>query len=563
MLNNILIYYKKEKKYLIIFLLSSFIVSLLDLFSPLMIQRLIDNIIPHKNMKLFFSYLFFLLSVYIFRFIISVYSSNKGQIMGIKIKFLMRNDLVKTILKQPPLFFKKNKSGDLISRITQDLENSSVLLSRGLEDLLFSCFSILAAFLFMLKFNLLLTLFCILPLPFAIYFSIFQNRALKKGYTEIKTRFSEITSNIHDLLRTIFFIKDNTLEKEMFYRFNSANETLLNTERKNSHNISLLMSGINLYNQLTQLIIIFVGGYLYIEEKISFGVIVSFLLLTNRFRIYILRLISLIDSFQKGATGIKRFLDLINLNNIEDGKHNLISPISNIKFDSIYFSYDEKTILNNISFEAFKGDKIAFVGESGIGKTTLLNLLKKVIKQNSGEIFINSHNIKNIEKESYLNSIGVIDQNDSILNSSILENLKIIKKNSKKEEIIEALKLALLDEFINCLPEGINTPIDKINLSSGQKQRISFARIFLKKPDVLILDEATSNLDPIIESKILKNLNTIFKNKIIISVTHRLETLTDFNKIFVIGKNGIEEFGDFKALLEKKGIFYNMYTKKI
>lgn len=563
MLNNVLMYYKKEKKYLIIFLLSSFIVSLLDLFSPLIIQKLIDNIIPNKNLKLFFNYLFFLLGVYIFRFILSIYSSNKGQIMGIKIKFLMRNDLIKTILKQPPLFFKKIESGDLISRVTQDLENSSVLLSRGLEDLLFSCFSILAAFLFMLKFNLLLTIFCILPLPFAIYFSIFQNRALKKGYMEIKTKFSEITSNTHELLRTIFFIKDNTLENEMFYKFKSTNKTLLDRERKNSHNVSLLMSGINLYNQLTQLIIIFVGGYLYIEEKISFGIIVSFLLLTNRFRIYILRLISLIDGFQKGATGIKRFLDLINIGNIDESNHKLISSISNIKFDSVYFSYNEKTILNNISFEAFKGDKIAFVGESGIGKTTLLNLLKKVIKQNSGEIFINSHNIKNIEKKSYLKSVGIIDQNDSILNSSILENIEIIKKNSKKEEINEALKLALLDEFINYLPEGINTPIEKINLSSGQKQRIAFARIFLKKPDVLILDEATSNLDPIVETKILKNLNSVFKDKIIISVTHRLETLIDFNKIFVIGKNGIEEFGDFKTLLMKKGTFYKMYTKKI
>ncbi|MGL6023263.1 MAG: ABC transporter ATP-binding protein, partial [Cetobacterium sp.] len=285
MLNSVKKYYLKEKKLLTYFLVSSFFVTLLDLYGPIVVQNLIDKSIPNKNLNEFFIFSATLLFIYIIRFILAIYSSSRGQLMGNKIKFLMREDLFKKILSQPDEYFMKNQSGDTISRVTNDLENVSTLLYRGLEDFLFSVLSILGAVILMASFNLKLTLITMIPLPLAFYFTIVQNKKLKEGYILVRERFSELTSKIHDSLKTIFFIKDNILEKDTFQKFSNKNKNLLDVEKTNIFNISALMSGINFYNQLTQLIVIFIGGYMHINEEISLGVIVSFILLTNRFRV--------------------------------------------------------------------------------------------------------------------------------------------------------------------------------------------------------------------------------------------------------------------------------------
>ena len=290
MVRKICGYYLKEKKLLVCFLTASFFVTVLDLYGPVIVQNLIDYSIPEKNIKEFMTYSFILLGIYIIRFGVSLYSASRGQLMGNRIKFTMREDLLKKILNQPDKFFMERQSGDLISRTTSDLENISTLLYRGLEDFLFSVLSIIGALVLMINFNMKLTLITILPLPAALYFTIVQNRKLKKGYLDMRIKISVLTSGVHDILKTIFFIKDNALEEDNLQELSQKNKSLLKTEEKNIFNTSALMSGVNLYNQITQLIVIFAGGYLHIKGQLSLGVIVSFILLTNRFRIYLLRL---------------------------------------------------------------------------------------------------------------------------------------------------------------------------------------------------------------------------------------------------------------------------------
>lgn len=561
MLNSIFKYYLKERKLLTYFLVSSFFVTVLDLYGPIVVQNLIDNSIPKKNINEFFMFSAFLLTLYIIRLFLSIYSSSRGQLMGNRIKFFMREDLFKKILNQPDTYFMKNQSGDIISRVTNDLENVSALLYRGLEDFLFSILSIAGAMALMATFNLKLTLITMIPLPIAIYFTIIQNKKLKYGYIEVRERFSKLTSGIHDSLKTIFFIKDNVLEKDTLEKFSSKNKELLSVEKNNIFNTSALMSGINFYNQLTQLIVIFIGGYMHIKGEISFGIIVSFILLTNRFRVYLLRLMGLVDVFQRGATGISRFLEIMNIPNIKDGNTIIEKNIDSIKVDGLNFAFDKQEVIKNLSITIEKGEKVAFVGESGVGKTTIFSLLKRTFLPEENTIFINDLCIHEVDRESLLNRIAIVDQKDSLMNETILENIKVVKRDATKKEIEEALELAELKEFVESLEKKENTKLGQggIELSSGQKQRLSMARLFLKDPEIIFLDEGTSALDNILEKKIMDNILQKFEDKIIISIAHRLNTLKKFNKIVVLGKDGIKEIGDFQSLIDKKGVFFNMY----
>ena len=561
MLNSVLRYYLKEKKLLTYFLVSSFFVTGLDLYGPIVVQNLIDRSIPNKNVKEFFMFSAALLGIYVIRLVLSVYSSSRGQLMGNRIKFLMREDLFKKILSQPDTYFMKNQSGDIISRVTSDLENVSALLYRGLEDFLFSILSIIGAVVLMANFNLKLTLLTMIPLPLAVYFTIYQNKKLKVGYGLVRERFSGLTSKIHDSLKTVFFIKDNVLEDDVLEKFSERNKELLDVEKTNIFNTSALMSGVNFYNQLTQLIVIFIGGYMHINDEISLGVIVGFILLTNRFRIYLLRLMGLIDVFQRGATGIGRFLDIMNIPDEKNGDIQMTDEIKKIEVKGLSFSFGNQDVIKDLSLVIEKGEKVAFVGESGVGKTTIFSLLKRTFLPEENRILINNHCITDLERESLLNKIAVVDQRDSLMNETILDNIKVVKKDATDEEIMKALELAQLKEFVEALEHKENTKLGQggVNLSSGQKQRLAMARLFLKNPEIIMLDEGTSALDNILEKKIMNNILEKFNDKIIISIAHRLNTIKEFDKIVVLGKEGIKEMGDYKTLMEKQGEFFRMY----
>ena len=480
MLKKICQYYLTEKRLLISFLSASFFVTILDLYGPVLVQNLIDTAIPQKDIHKFLIFSAALFAVYLLRLGISLYSGSRGQLIGNKIKFLMREDLFSKILNQPDRFFMERQSGDIISRAVTDLENVSALLYRGLEDFLFSVLSIAGAFILMVNFDLKLTALIMLPLPFALYFTIIQNKKLKQGYFDTRTKISILTSGIHDTLKTIFFIKENLLEKDSFEKLSQKNKAVLSAEKKNIFNTSALMSGINFYNQITQLIVIFAGGYMHIKGEVSFGIIVSFILLTNRFRIYLLRLMGLIDVFQRGATGITRFFEIINIPDEKDGTVNLNEKIENIKIENLSFSFGEKKILKNISLEIKKGEKVALVGESGAGKTTVFSLLKKTFAAENGKIFVNGQCINNLKRKTLLEKIAAADQKESLMNDTLLENLKAVKKESSAEDIKNALSFSCLDETVQNLIHKENTILGEggVNLSSGQKQRISIARIF-------------------------------------------------------------------------------------
>lgn len=555
-------YLKKEKKLLTFFLSIRLLMTAIDIYSPLLIKNLIDEALPTKNINLLLKFSIILIILYIVRLFFAVNSQANGKLMGSKIKQSMRNDLVKKILSQPSEFFKKNQNGDLISRVISDLDSVSTLCHRGLEDFIFSVITIIASIFIMIDFDLKLSLITLFPLPLTLYFVYKENKKMKTGHRLVRKNSGLLSSNFHDTLRTITFLKDNYLEEFAKNKFIERNEILLNSEKKNMIPSSLIVSGVTFYSNITQLIIILAGGYLYIKDGITMGIILSFLLLVDRFRLRIMRMVGLVDIYQKGISGVNRFNEIINLNDREEGNLNLTEDIKTIEFKNINFSFEENSILNNFNLKINKGDKIALVGESGIGKSTTASLLKRSLIPSSGEILINGIPLNEIAFKSYLDKLAIVDQSDYIINGSMIENITLVKEDFSEEELHFAINKSYVYEIFDKFSEGKDTIIGEggVHVSSGQRQKIAMARLFLKNPDLILLDEATNALDIINEKSILKNIKEKYSDRILIAITHRLSLLEDFDKIYVLGENNIVEEGSFTELLELKGKFYKLYN---
>lgn len=564
--NIIIKYYKKEKSLLFAFIFFNIAVTVLDLSAPLVVKNIIDKAIPDKNIQNLVLLTFFALFLYSVRTFFAVMSFSRGQLMGNRIKYHMRNDLFSHFLKQSHEFFNKKETGDLIARITSDLESSAVLLYRGLQDLLASGGSLLGGFILMFIYSPLLACITFLPLPIGLIFVYRKNKKMKKGYREIRRKNSSLTVVLHEILRVILFFKDNLLEKTAYKKFLQANDELLAAEKRNFLNVGIFMAGVTFYVHFTQLILIGAGGILFIKGKISIGIIVSFLLLVDRFKVSLIKLAGLTDTYHKGRAGIVRLEEMLESDfTLPEGNGKIDEEFKNLRFQNVSFSYEKDIpVIKNLTFEIKKGEKTAVVGRSGVGKTTLMNLIKRNYLPDTGDIFINGKNYKDINRESVLSFMGTIEQKENILGDTVKNNIKIVRENSTEEEIEEASKKACIHNTIEKLNEKYETVLGNSGtiLSTGQQQRISLARVFLKNPEIIILDEATSGLDNTSESKIMQNIDTQFEGKTLIAVTHRLAVTRNFDKIIVIGKEGVIEEGTYDELVSKKGEFYNILKGK-
>lgn len=564
--NIIIKYYKKEKSLLFAFIFFNIAVTVLDLSAPLVVKNIIDKAIPDKNIQNLVLLTFFALFLYSVRTFFAVMSFSRGQLMGNRIKYHMRNDLFSHFLKQSHEFFNKKETGDLIARITSDLESSAVLLYRGLQDLLASGGSLLGGFILMFIYSPLLACITFLPLPIGLIFVYRKNKKMKKGYREIRRKNSSLTVVLHEILRVILFFKDNLLEKTAYKKFLQANDELLAAEKRNFLNVGIFMAGVTFYVHFTQLILIGAGGILFIKGKISIGIIVSFLLLVDRFKVSLIKLAGLTDTYHKGRAGIVRLEEMLESDfTLLEGNGKIDEEFKNLRFQNVSFSYEKDIpVIKNLTFEIKKGEKTAVVGRSGVGKTTLMNLIKRNYLPDTGDIFINGKNYKDINRESVLSFMGTIEQKENILGDTVKNNIKIVRENSTEEEIEEACKKACIHNTIEKLNEKYETVLGNSGtiLSTGQQQRISLARVFLKNPEIIILDEATSGLDNTSESKIMQNIDTQFEGKTLIAVTHRLAVTRNFDKIIVIGKEGVIEEGTYDELVSKEGEFYNILKGK-
>ncbi|NMA57577.1 ABC transporter ATP-binding protein [Clostridium cochlearium] len=569
-------YYKPYKSMFFMDMFCALNLSMIDLIFPLIVRYLLNDIYVNKSSSEIIHFIVLigigLLIMYIIRYFCQYYISSWGHIMGARMEADMREDIFLHLQKQSFSYYDNTNTGQLMSRIVNDLFDISELAHHGPEDVFISLLKIFGSFIILMKINVKITSVLFFITLFMIYFSYFYNKKMKYIFKKNRVKIASVNSQIQDSLAGIRVVKSFSNEDLEVEKFKNGNNEYLQTKEKGYFIMGKFFSGNGFFQGMLYLSVILVGGILIGTGEAQASDLVVYILYINIFLNPIEKLVNFTEQFQKGITGFERFLEILGTKpEIEDKPDaiDLKNPKGEIEFKDVTFSYDSKsTVLEGINIKIEKGKTVALVGSSGSGKTTLCNLIPRFYEVDSGVIKIDGKNIRNIKLKSLRDSIGVVQQDVYMFAGTIKENIAYGKPNATDEEIYMAAKMANAHEFIMNLEKGYDTFVGErgAKLSGGQKQRISIARVFLKNPPILILDEATSALDNVSEKYIQQSLDELSKNRTTLVIAHRLSTIKNADEILVLTESGIQEKGTHEELIEKKGIYeclYNMQFKEV
>lgn len=493
-----------------------------------------------------------------------------GHIMGAKIERDMRADVFNHLLTMDTEFFNDARIGALMSRITTDLFDITEFSHHVPEEMLVGAIKLILSFVVLLTINWKLSLIIYIIIPIMFVVSSQKRKQFRQATMEVKRQIGDINSGVEDTLLGISVVKSFANEDIEKSKFQTNNDKFVDIKKVRYFD----MAGFFMINEafagLMYAILIFVGGFFVINGQISPGELIAFTMYLNMLVTTIERLINFTDVFQAGTTGIERFTEVMEMDNSifdHESANELTDVKGKIDFENVYFKYpeageDDPYVLENINFSVDVGENIALVGPSGAGKTTISKLIPRFYDISKGSIKIDGVDIKDLTLDSLRDNIGIVQQDVYLFSGTVKENIRYGKDDASDEEIERAAALAGATEFIKDLPMGMDTHIGErgVKLSGGQKQRISIARVFLKNPPILILDEATSALDNKSEAIVQKSLETLSKGRTTITIAHRLSTIINADEILVLTYDGIVERGNHKELLDKKGIYYNLYN---
>lgn len=445
----------------------------------------------------------------------------------------MRQDLFNHLQKQSFRFFDNHKTGHLMSRITNDLFDIGEFAHHGPEDFFIAVMTFIGAFAIMFNVNSTLALVALVAVPFLVWIVTFSNKKMNAAWKEMYGKIAEVNGRVEDSVSGIRVVQSFTNEAFEMERFREQNGLFKKAKLFGYKVMAGTHSGIYMMTRLLTLVVLVVGAWLSFNNQLSYGELVSFVLYTNVLIKPIDKISALLELYPKGMAGFKRFQELLSEQpEVQDRAGAIDVPYlhGDIKFENVTFGYEEdKTILDNISFELKAGEMTAFVGPSGAGKTTICSLIPRFYDVQSGSISIDGIDIRDMTKRSLREQIGIVQQDVFLFTGTIRENIAYGKREATEEEIQNALKKAHLEEFVQGLSEGLETQIGErgLKLSGGQKQRLAIARMFLKNPPILILDEATSALDTETEKIIQESLAELAENRTTLVIAHRLATIKD------------------------------------
>ncbi len=565
-------YYKPHKKIFIIDMICAFGVAALDLIFPMISNIFFNDFIPNRNISSLIIYSIVLLILYLIRSIANYIMAYWGHMVGIKMEFDMRIDLFKHFQTMPFSFYDDRKTGQLMSRLVGDLREVSELAHHGPEDLFISTVMISISFIYLMFLNWALTLIIFSFVLLQLWFSLTKRWKMREAFRGTRKEHASINAKIENSISGIRVCKSFANEEFEIDKFQVEN-LKYRRSYKNAYKIMAEFSaGNNFMMEILSLVAIAVGAiFLYYEIPNSDFILadlMTFLLFTAIFIRPIRRLLQFTQQYQMGAAGFERFYELMELKPDIADKENAIkmdNPKGKIEFKDISFGYNENLgyVLENFNLTIDAGKTVALVGPSGVGKTTISHLIPRFydIADGKGEILIDGVNIKNIKLDSIRKNIGFVQQDVFIFFGTIEDNIIYGKPEATEEEVIYAAKQANIHEFIMSLPEGYESYVGErgVKLSGGQKQRLALARIFLKNPPMLILDEATSSLDNATELQIQDSIEKIAQNRTTLIVAHRLSTIMNADEILVLKKGKIVERGSHKALLNSKGLYAELY----
>jgi len=561
-------YYKGHLGLFALDLVCALFIAGTDLIFPMVTRNFINDIIPNKEIAHLFQLGFVLLLLYIFRMFLEYIVGYYGHLLGVKMEYDMRKQIFSHIQQLPFSYFDNTKTGHIMSRIVNDLNEISELAHHGPEDIFISAIMIIGSFILLIKINIPLTLITFTIIPFMIYFAMYYNSKMRRTFRKVRESLADVNARLEDSISGIRVVKSFTNEEYENIKFDEGNDYFKRMRGISVKFLGVFHGGMNFFGNISSLIALVAGGYFVAKGRISYGDLVAYILFINQFLQPVKRLANFIEQLQKGMAGFKRFLEVMEIKPDIVDKEDAVGIESikgDIRFENVGFSYDNKEhVLNNINLKVKQSETVAIVGPSGSGKTTLCNLIPRFYEISEGSLLLDGVDIRGIKISDLRKNIGIVSQDVFLFSGTVRENIAYGNINATEQEIIEAAEKANADEFIRELKDGYDSYIGErgVMLSGGQKQRISIARMFLKNPPVLILDEATSSLDNKSESIIQKSVEKLSENRTTFIIAHRLATIKNAKRILVLTENGIEEEGTHSELLEKKGIYYSLYNSQ-
>ena len=491
----------------------------------------------------------------------------QGHIMGAKMEYDMRNEIFAQYQRLSFNFFDDQKVGQLMSRVTNDLFEIAELFHHGPEDIVISIIKFIGSFAILASINIRLTLVAFAIIPFMFAYAYYFNKKMKAAFKRNRAKIADINATIEDNLSGIRVVKSFANEDAEMEKFRDGNSRFVETKKSSYLYMGGFHSGLGAFMTMINIIVIVAGAVFITKGIVDVTVLITFLLYVNNFTEPVKKLINFTETFQNGVSGYERFLEIMSIEPTIKDKDNAVEKNDfkgDVAFTDVSFRYNDKNdyVLKNVSLAVKAGEYVALVGSSGAGKTTLCSLIPRFYDVTSGSISVDGVDVRDLKLKCLRNNIGIVQQDVYLFAGSIIENIRYGRPGATDEEVYEAAKKANAHEFIMSLPEGYDTDIGQrgIKLSGGQKQRLSIARVFLKNPPILIFDEATSALDNESEKVVQESLETLAANRTTFVIAHRLSTIRNAERILVLTEDGIAESGTHKELMEKQGVYYNLYN---
>ena len=568
MLEKIIHYYKPYKLILLLVLMGSCFSALMELLFPYIVRQMLNVQIPQKNIDELLYWAGILLALYVVNFGLLFSINYYGHVMSSGIENDMRRDLFGHMEKMSFRFFDNARTGQLLSRITSDIVEISELTFKGPNDLLVCTISMLGTIFMMLYLNPYLGSIIGAMLIIKAVHSVFVNRKMKRAFRRSREKSGEVSAQAEEALSGIRLVKAFANEQLELERFMRKSNELLRVRTESFAILSYFSGTITFFTNATNLVVLVCGGMMVANNQLALSDFVAFLLYVNIFMKPVFRLLMFTEMYQRGMAGYHRFNEMMQHKvEIDDAPDAIATGEikGRITFENVTFGYlQDKPVLKHFDLDIAPGEKVAFVGATGAGKTTLASLLLRFYEPTQGRVLLDGVDIKKY-KQSYLrNHVGLVQQDVFLFSDSVNFNIAYGKIKASEQEIEQAAKLAAADDFISALPEGYETKVGErgVKLSGGQKQRLAIARVFLKNPPVVVLDEATSALDNITEQQIQKELDELAVGRTTLIIAHRLSTIRHADKIVVLDEGAVAECGSHEELLARKGRYYDLYQKE-
>lgn len=570
LIKRVMPYFKKYKFILMFDLFCAALTTLTDMVLPMILRRLTNAGLGTYSLtrEMIYRMAALLLVIKIIDLLAGYYMTKTGHIMGAKIETDMRYDVFQHLQKLSDSYFNETKVGQIMARITSDLFDITEFSHHCPEEYFIGFIKIIVSFVILVRLNALLTVILFLSIPLMIVFASKYNRRMRKGFKEQKHHIGVLNADIEDSLLGVKVVKSFANEDVEIEKFQKGNKKFLDIKSETYASMAGFNTITKAFDGIMYIIVVLFGGLFLVEGKMSSGDIVAFILYVQTLLTTVRRIVEFTEQFQRGMTGIERFTEImdqdIEIFDDEDAV-DLENVKGKIEIKDVSFKYNNNSenVLNNISFTINPGQKVALVGPSGGGKTTLCNLIPRFYDVEDGGILVEGIDVRKIKLQSLRSNIGMVQQDVYLFSGTVRENILYGKPDATEQEIIDAAKAAGAYDFIMNLENGFDTYVGErgVMLSGGQKQRISIARVFLKNPPILILDEATSALDNKSEFIVQESLENLAKGRSSLTIAHRLTTVQNADLILVLTEDGIIERGTHQQLMEQKGYYYNLYTQ--